>query len=894
MSITLDDILTVPNGASFRDVDLHVHSFGGSDDVSDTEMTPEAIIDASHALGLAVVAITDHNSDANVKKSLEYGAQFRDSLLVLPGVEITTAHGHLLVYFAPSAGASVRDLLARIEIVGRPGSAASHTRKSMADVIIEAGKLGGICVAAHADRLKTGFEAIDAGYPTWKRDILTCSALFGIEVDDPLHVRWYSESDEISAAGNERSKIYRARAEGHSTSARAELAHLQNSDSHDLAGFLDHSMTRQVTKLKMHDLSFDGFRTALLDPGARVRTKTTIPTAFPRVLGMFLEGGFLSGQTFHFSDNLNCLIGGRGTGKSTALHSVAYGIGERDVLESHTNGPDNVVLYCEDANGVRYRYERTRGLPAKARIKETKSVKEVPTDAFRIEFYAQGDISEVAKDPLQNPLLLQAFLDRHISISDLREREEAVVRELSQNSAQLIPLEANSAQLGRNTQQLEALNKQLEAAEKGKLKETAAFQTRLAAEKALCSLLKEVSSLYLNGLSFVDFKRDHDSLKESAGELTGQSKCELILARTKKVIDDANEALDEAEKDLNEQLRTKSLELTNAITSLEAQHAEFDEKILEKFAELRKQGLSGSLNDLNSLISQRTRVSTEVVRVTKQLPQLSQLRKRRKELLKELGDVRAEIMLRRKAQLTEINSNLQQTVRDYSIYLYYRNEGMIEEFKDLILEVMQGTYFQEESARAFCFQVSPAELAEWVRMRNLAGFMAKGLEARWATEIIGRFQTLTRLHTLEALWKQPQPVFKVLTKTSPQREIPVGQLSDGQKHTILLTVAMLAESNAPLLIEQPEDDLDNEFISTSVVSTLRAVKERRQIILVTHNANIAVLGDSELILPLKRVGDSGQIMNSGSIDRPETKEAVQHVLEGGEKAFKRRMTIYGY
>jgi DNA repair exonuclease SbcCD ATPase subunit len=299
-------------------------------------------------------------------------------------------------------------------------------------------------------------------------------------------------------------------------------------------------------------------------------------------------------------------------------------------------------------------------------------------------------------------------------------------------------------------------------------------------------------------------------------------------------------------------------------------------------------------HELTSLIAQRTRLSTEIMRVTKQLPQLSNLRKRRTELIKQLDEVRTEVMTRRKAQLSEINENLRATVRDFSIYLYYRSEGIIEEFTELILDVMQGTYFQEESARAFCFQILPAELAEIVRKNQMAALATKGLEVRWAMEIINRFKTLTRLHELEVLWKQPCPVSKVLTKTSPQREIPIGQLSDGQKHTILLTIAMLAKSSAPLLIDQPEDDLDNEFISTSVVRTLRSVKERRQIILVTHNSNIAVLGDSELILPLKRVGDSGEVSSPGSIDRTETKDAVLHVLEGGENAFKRRMTIYGY
>jgi ABC-type cobalamin/Fe3+-siderophores transport system ATPase subunit len=150
------------------------------------------------------------------------------------------------------------------------------------------------------------------------------------------------------------------------------------------------------------------------------------------------------------------------------------------------------------------------------------------------------------------------------------------------------------------------------------------------------------------------------------------------------------------------------------------------------------------------------------------------------------------------------------------------------------------------------------------------------------------------VHELKTIWKPPLPVIRVRTKGSVPKQISVNQLSDGQKHTILLTIAMLAESNLPLVIDQPEDDLDNAFIFDSVVSTLRSVKERRQVIVVTHNANIAVLGDSELILPMRRSGDKGTVADRGSIDRTETKKSVQAILEGGELAFRRRQEIYGH
>ena len=177
---------------------------------------------------------------------------------------------------------------------------------------------------------------------------------------------------------------------------------------------------------------------------------------------------------------------------------------------------------------------------------------------------------------------------------------------------------------------------------------------------------------------------------------------------------------------------------------------------------------------------------------------------------------------------------------------------------------MHGTYFPEESACFMCAPLSPSELADFVRKGNIKNIStAAQIDSKWATEIMARFRLIENLHRLEIVCKPALPIIKVLTKTTPQRTIPVKQLSDGQKHTILLTIAMLAESNVPLVIDQPEDDLDNAFIFSSVVATLRRIKETRQLIVVTHNANLAVLGDSELLLPLKRTGDKDARSTSG-------------------------------
>lgn len=120
-----------------------------------------------------------------------------------------------------------------------------------------------------------------------------------------------------------------------------------------------------------------------------------------------------------------------------------------------------------------------------------------------------------------------------------------------------------------------------------------------------------------------------------------------------------------------------------------------------------------------------------------------------------------------------------------------------------------------------------------------------------------------------------------------------GKLSLGQQQSVLLALVLSSNSDRPLIIDQPEDNLDGEFIYTTLVPVLRRAKERRQIIIVTHNANVAVLGDAEQILVMKAKNDRGEIVTRGSIDNTETRDAACDVLEGAKEAFLRRAQMYG-
>ena len=120
-------------------------------------------------------------------------------------------------------------------------------------------------------------------------------------------------------------------------------------------------------------------------------------------------------------------------------------------------------------------------------------------------------------------------------------------------------------------------------------------------------------------------------------------------------------------------------------------------------------------------------------------------------------------------------------------------------------------------------------------------------------------------------------------------------LSKGQRATALLLL-LLGASTAPLVIDQPEDDLDNRFVYDGVVANLKKLKGVRQIIASTHNANVPVLGDAELIVALEGDGQHGKPVKNGigSLDDVAIRGLVENILEGGPAAFNARQHLYGF
>ena len=152
-----------------------------------------------------------------------------------------------------------------------------------------------------------------------------------------------------------------------------------------------------------------------------------------------------------------------------------------------------------------------------------------------------------------------------------------------------------------------------------------------------------------------------------------------------------------------------------------------------------------------------------------------------------------------------------------------------------------------------------------------------------------------------SLWRTPDRVSVQLFRQDGTEvgDLEGSELSVGQRCTAVLAL-LLARDEVPIIIDQPEEDLDNEFVFHELVPLLRRVKEERQIIIVTHNANIPVNGDSELVVALEVARGAGRIRSTpsgrafGALDNQAVKIAVEDIMEGSEAAFRFRFDKYGF
>lgn len=416
----LEDIEKQDNGAKFYKCDLHIHT-PGSFDFSEKTSTSQDIIRIALEKGLKLIAITDHNTSKFCEDVIETAKG--TELCVLPGVEITCSDGkkniHLIALFPKNKIECIQDLLSKINInvaQQKNPTEDTHSTENVLSVLNMIKELGGMAIAPHADS-ENGITSGKEGKP--RVDIIKHSALMAVETKKDSTRRVLNGSDP---------------------DYKRKLACIRSSDNSSL-----NEIGSESTFIKLDTLDFEGLRQAFLDPDSRIK-EIEESTEYPLVIGMNFQGGFLDNQKIHFNKNLNCIIGGRGTGKSTIIELLRYVLNDspdktlqkvetqRQGLIKYTLGDGGkVIVFIKASDGQTYQIEKTMDDEQKILDKKGNQIQVSINDLFRIEAYSQEEVVEIAK----KPSIQLDMIDNHADIKDLVIEKENVKKKLKKNAKEL-------------------------------------------------------------------------------------------------------------------------------------------------------------------------------------------------------------------------------------------------------------------------------------------------------------------------------------------------------------------------------------------------------------------------------------------------------------------------
>ena len=281
-------------------------------------------------------------------------------MFVVPGIEVTTHGGHLLALFAPEALDELDAFSNPTNLQLMPGSAAEQrSARSMLDLVGEIDRRGGLAIPAHVDAADGIHQKLS---PSELADLLASPALAGLEFHrtDALKT-WFTDHDpspDRKAAWRGRQAVVGLRDRG--------LGRLMSSDAHSADKVGQDRSARTLTRLRLDDLNFDALRLAIqLNPKARCKADAILPATYPRIQSVELKGGFLDGVKLDFSPNLNCVIGGRGAGKSTALLAIRAALGAQlgsdDNADDEHRMPEETRVHFIDSTGSERIACRRRG-----------------------------------------------------------------------------------------------------------------------------------------------------------------------------------------------------------------------------------------------------------------------------------------------------------------------------------------------------------------------------------------------------------------------------------------------------------------------------------------------------------------------------------------------------
>ena len=919
-------------GARWWKFDLHTHTPASSDYGKGPQqaalkvLSPrEWLLDYMRA-DVDCVAVTDHNSgewidrlqDALRTLEQEKPTDFRP-LTLFPGVEITANNNvHILAVLDTNCqSADVAALLGAVGFNGTRGTSDAAAESSPVEVVKAICRTGSVPILAH----------VDGPAGAWKLSgnslapLLDVEGLFALEVVDPNH---------------EKPQVYRDR--------KLNWAEVIGSDSHHPTNARGkHYPGARYTWIKMARPSLEGLRLALLDGGdfslrRSDATESFDPFAAPNNLieAIEIENARYMGRNgvakVEFSPWLNALVGGRGTGKSTVLHALRLAARRKSELEDmeERSGPRHTfqefarvpkdrrdrgglnettsVRWLVKRDDVRYRVPWRQDDKGVAVQHDEAGWKESPLQTvtpqrFPLRLFSQGQIAELASG---NQALLRVVDDAAQIAPQQRQLDEAQaafnalrarIREVRQRLGREDDLVVELQDMERKLKRFEeAGHKAVLTAYRRRERQRQETEHQLRfATKAAKRLEAAAGELAPEDLPDDIFAAE-DEDGEAVAILT-------TLATTVRGI--ASNIRAEAIR-LRQQVREQREKLAGSTWQSAVDNTSKDYRAL--IQTLRKEGVTDP-GEYDKLIQDRALLEGERKRLESTREELDRLTKESNEQRDAVLKARRTMSAARSNFLTSTlagNRFVRITIRPYGEDSKVVERSLRERL-DITDDRFQDDILSEDGEKGIVVELMTGlpkdEAQRSTEIEQRVGSLKERIEC--ACDGNGDFRGHLNNYFEREFKRRPELLDRMLTwfpeddlvvEYSPHgdgREFrSIRQASAGQRSAAMLAF-LLAHGEEPLVLDQPEDDLDNHLIYDLVVRQIRENKLRRQIIVVTHNPNIVVNGDAEMVHALRFTNGQCVVAQSGSLQEASIREEVCQIMEGGREAFARRYRRLG-
>ena len=562
--------------------------------------------------------------------------------------------------------------------------------------------------------------------------------------------------------------------------------------------------------------------------------------------------------------------------------------------------PDEINLFFEDETGKKINFKREKN---DLTFNVTDSDDGI--SSITIESYGQGETADTIQHSDENPKILLNFLDDFIDVKMLFDEDRELRDLILENQSELGKARIEVAGILETKKQIASLEGKKNRLEKDKVGDLVKYQTSLITERNirdnLINELKDLIERYKDVLDDDD-TFEHFSKLSDENIVIGKEEFEKV----KSIVEEFSLIVSSKSDELSISLNKKIEELKVQLKQWKSKESEIQKTIDQKKTDLEAQGIPFDIGKINQIAKDLEHYKNRLRKLNDIKKYLKKLDDARKNLLERRKELKLSIYNQRLGFSIKINENLKNSVDGLMVSAKYIEGCFSPSFENAIKQLMDWRTSQVPKSSLIAEHLSPMRFSECVKKNDLSELRGiKDTEKRRAfsdTEISDILEKCRQNHNyedFEALEYDDRPALKV-TKTAKDHEgnkiittRSIAQLSLGQQQSVLLAILIQSKSNNPLLIDQPEDNLDSEFIYKTIVANLRKIKEKRQVIIVTHNPNIAVLGDAELIIPLKSTSVKTHIVKRGSIDQEEIRNLCCDILEGGRQAFISRHKLYG-